>query len=111
MGIATKALASGVEPGTFENWIAAAPVVALGAPLGAWIVDKVGRVPTLLFVSLLCLAQFAWTLHCEWHALGWTGASVCLLALLTSNLFLEWLYQRGTNLRSACAAGLVAGVD
>jgi hypothetical protein len=95
VGIATKGVFGAVQPGTFENWLTAAPVVALGAPLGAFIVDKVGRVPTLLLVSVLCLLQFAWTLKAEWYSLGWDGVAVCMLALFTCNLLLEWLYQRG----------------
>ena len=61
LGLAIKALVTGIDPGVYPNWLAAAPVVALGAPLGAWAVGIVGRRITLLFVALLCLAQFAWT--------------------------------------------------
>jgi len=65
LGIAIKAFVTGVDPGVFPNWLAAAPVVALGAPLGAWVVGLVGRRPTLLFVAGLCLVQFAWTVFHE----------------------------------------------
>jgi uncharacterized membrane protein YfcA len=61
LGLAIKVLFTGIDPGVYPNWLAAAPVVALGAPLGAWAVGIVGRRITLLFVALLCLAQFAWT--------------------------------------------------
>jgi len=43
LGIAIKGLATGIEPEVFPNWLAAAPVVALGAPLGAWAVGVLGR--------------------------------------------------------------------
>ena len=69
LGIAIKASVTGVDPGVFPNWLAAAPVVALGAPLGAWVVSLVGRRPTLLFVAVLCLVQFAWTVFHERAAL------------------------------------------
>jgi hypothetical protein len=39
--------------------------VVLGAPLGAFMVDLVGRKPTLLFVAVLCVGQFIWTCMTE----------------------------------------------
>lgn len=51
-----------IAPEVFWNWLAAAPVVALGAPLGAVMVERLPRAPTLRIVSVLCLAQFIWTL-------------------------------------------------
>lgn len=47
------------------NWLAAAPVVALGAPLGAWMLTIIPRGKTLVFVSVLCVGQFVWTLAHE----------------------------------------------
>ena len=41
VGVFTKLAFGGLQPGTFENWLAAAPVVALGAPFGALVVSKV----------------------------------------------------------------------
>ena len=49
--------------------VSAAPVVALGAPLGALVVSRVGRRPTLIVVSILCVVQFFWTLMHERAAL------------------------------------------
>jgi uncharacterized protein len=54
-----------MDPEVFYSWLAAAPVVALGAPLGAFVVQLIPRGPTLIFVALLCIAQFAWTLWQE----------------------------------------------
>ena len=79
MGV--KVVSTGLQPGVFENWLAAAPVVALGAPLGAFVVAYVGRKPTLLFVAVLCVGQFVWTCHSEWTALGWTGVATALGAV------------------------------
>lgn len=73
LGIAYKNLTSGVQPGVYENWLAAAPVVALGAPLGVFVVSLIGRKPTLLFVAVLCVGQFIWTCHNERAVLGWGG--------------------------------------
>lgn len=83
IGIAFKSAFTGVQPGVFENWLAAAPVVALGAPLGAFAVALIGRKPTLIFVALLCVGQFVWTCHAERVALGASGIllAVCAVAL------------------------------
>ena len=80
LGIATKAAFTGVQPGVFENWLAAAPVVALGAPLGAFVVDLIGRKPTLLVVAALCVGQLVWTLHDERASLGLAGIAAALAA-------------------------------
>ncbi len=81
VGILTKLCFTGVRPGVFENWLAAAPIVAFGAPLGAFMVDLIGRKPTLLFVAFLCVAQFAWTCWVEKAALGAGGLVLAILAV------------------------------
>ena len=73
VGIFTKVFFTGVQPGVYENWLAAAPIVALGAPLGAFVVNLIGRKPTLLVVAVLCVGQLFWTLFQESSALGWGG--------------------------------------
>ena len=50
VGILTKAVGTGVQAGVYGNWLAAAPVVVLGAPLGAFAVERAGRKPTLLLL-------------------------------------------------------------
>lgn len=55
----TTALASrGIDPGVWPLWLAAAPIVVIGAPVGAWIVTRVPRSWILCVVALLCIAQF-----------------------------------------------------
>lgn len=95
VGVAVKTLTHTMQPGVFENWLAAAPVVALGAPLGAFVVDKVGRAPTLLFVSILCIGQFVWTMTDEWARLGLIGLACALGGVLVFNLGFEWLHRKG----------------
>lgn len=95
VGVAVKNLTHTMQPGVYENWLAAAPVVALGAPLGAFVVDKVGRAPTLLFVSILCIGQFVWTMTDEWARLGFTGLACALGGVLVFNLGFEWLHRKG----------------
>ena len=81
LGILVKNLFTGVQPGVFENWLAAAPIVCLGAPLGAFMVELIGRKPTLLFVAVLCVGQFLWTCHTERATLGLTGFLAALAAV------------------------------
>jgi len=98
LGIATKALTTGVQPGVFENWLAAAPVVALGAPLGVFMVQYIGRKPTLLVVAFLCVGQLAWTLQQEWTALGVVGTIGALVAVALCLLGFEKLRTWGAVL-------------
>lgn len=97
VGIVTKQV-TGIQPGVFENWLAAAPVVALGAPMGAFIVSRIGRKPTLYFVALLCVGQFVWTLKEEFIALGWLGVVLSTAAVLVLNAGFEWLWRVGDKL-------------
>ena len=100
VGIASTLTLSGwmpgrfsIDPEVFQCWIAAAPVVALGAPIGAWAVQKLPRVPTLVLISILCLVQFVWTLLEEQ-----VGAAACVTAIasvLLMNLAFHALYRLG----------------
>jgi uncharacterized membrane protein YfcA len=81
LGIVVKNLTTGLQPGVFDNWLAAAPVVCLGAPLGAFMVELIGRKPTLIFVAILCVGQFAWTCHSERKVMGVGGMILALGAV------------------------------
>lgn len=87
-----------MDPAVFKNWLAAAPVVALGAPFGAIIVNLISRAPTLILVSLLCLAQFVWTLIHE-QVTGWLLVAA-LLAVLLMNAAFHALYRWGKGLHA-----------
>lgn len=89
-GVILKVSTTGMQAGVLENWLAAAPVVALGAPLGVFIVGLIGRKPTLLFVAVLCVGQFVWTCVKEFHTLGITGVVIALLAVVV----LLFLFER-----------------
>jgi hypothetical protein len=69
------------------------------------VVSRIGRRPALLFVSLLCVAQFVWTLV---HERVWTAPWVLVATLLGVAVFLlamQDLYQRGRQLARRSAAG------
>jgi len=59
-----------IHPEVWPNWLTAAPIAILGAPFGAWVVNRVSRRPTLIFVSSLCIAQFLWTVYHERLTIG-----------------------------------------
>ena len=98
VGIATKTVFGDIQPGTFENWLAAAPVVAVGAPFGAMVVSRIGRRPTLLIVSLLCVLQFVWILHHERDSLSWWSLCAALLGVVLFLLVFQDMYRHGYRL-------------
>jgi uncharacterized protein len=98
VGVTAKLLLGGLQPGTFENWLAAAPVVALGAPFGALVVSRVGRRPTLIVVSVLCVLQFLWTLVHERAALNAWSVAAALLGVLVFLLVFQDMYRHGYRL-------------
>lgn len=102
VGVAVKSLTGTWQPGVLGNWLAAAPVVALGAPLGVFVVGLIGRKPTLLVVAILCIGQYLWTGYTERDTLGLTGMVVFVGAVLVCLLVFEWLRSRG-NAGSAVA--------
>ncbi|WP_236622098.1 sulfite exporter TauE/SafE family protein [Novipirellula maiorica] len=100
VGIASNVVLSRIHPGlypmdpeVFANWLAAAPVVALGAPFGAIVVNLISRKPTLILVSTLCILQFVWTIVQEQvSGLALLGA---VAAVLTVNAGFHLLYHWG----------------
>lgn len=99
LGVVVKTVSGqGLQPGVFENWLAAAPVVALGAPLGVFIVAKIGRKPTLLVVATLCVGQFFWTLYSEQKVLGLSGMAIAFAAVAACLAGFERLRRWGAEL-------------
>lgn len=101
LGVAIKQVTTGFEPGVWGNWLAAAPVVALGAPLGAFAVGFIGRRPTLLFVAVLCVVQFAWACYHERAALGFGGMVVACCAVVLCVFALDRLHIWGVRQNGA----------
>jgi uncharacterized protein len=98
VGITVKLLFTGVQPGVFGNWLAAAPVVAIGAPLGAFIVGYIGRRPTLVVVAVLCVLQFLWTMQESFSELGVAGLVLSILAVGVFIASFEWMWKIGERL-------------
>ena len=71
--------------------MAAAPVVALGAPLGAFAVAFLGRRITLLFVALLCVVQFVWACYHDRADLGSAGLLAAVAAVAAGVFALDRL--------------------
>lgn len=84
-----------VDREVFANWLAAAPVVALGAPFGALIVNLISRTPTLIVVSVLCIGQFLWTIIQE-QVTG-VALAASLVGLLLMNALFHMLYRWGRS--------------
>ncbi len=97
VGIFTQAALGRLEDGLSESWLAAAPIVAIGAPFGSLVVDRLGRMTTLVFVSLLCLLQMGWTMHHEYSALGPDGLLLSFGALTLTLLSFFALEKVGTS--------------
>lgn len=87
----------------FPYWLAAAPVVAVGGPLGSLVSRFVPRRAILGVVALLCLAQFAWTCYHEQIA-GWSLV-LTVLGVLAVNLALHRLFVCGRQ--SLASQGLM----
>jgi uncharacterized membrane protein YfcA len=104
VGVACQTLAGRLDAGVFPFWLAAAPIVILGAPLGSIAVEYIGRMRMLLFVVLLCVAQLVWTLSIESGKLdagewGWVAAGTLALAICLA--LLDGLGQRLRTLGAA----------
>lgn len=97
VGAGLSVIDGSVEPEVFSNWLAASPVVLFGAPLGAFVVSRIPRGPTLVFVSLLCVAQLVWTVS----RVGATGRVILITAgaVAGMNLAFHFMYAFGRRLR------------
>lgn len=98
IGILVKMAAGTVHPEVFGNWIAAAPIVALGAPFGVLIVSLVGRRPTLVVVAVLCILQFVWTILQSFGELGVAGVLVSIVIVGLLVVGFEWMWKVGDRL-------------
>ncbi|MBD0426840.1 sulfite exporter TauE/SafE family protein [Aquisalinus flavus] len=100
IGIFSNILLSKINPDLYYlspevawNFLAAAPVVALGAPLGAIVVNRLPRAPTLLIVCTLCIVQYVWTVLKEQVSLPVFALSLGGIVLM--NVMFLWLFKMG----------------
>lgn len=74
----------------FPYWLAAAPIVVIGGPLGSLVSRFVPRQTLLGFVAILCLSQYSWTCYHE-NLVGWflilAVAGVFALNLVLHTIF------------------------
>jgi uncharacterized protein len=99
LAIAVHALMGDIGTEVFYNWLAAAPIVVLGAPLGTYLVSIIPRIRTLYFVSLLCVFQFIWTVSQVMPGIGeWIFVAA---SILVANLIFHLLYRLGKDKLSA----------
>jgi uncharacterized membrane protein YfcA len=106
VGIVSNMLLATLLPGSYAiadavlyNWLAAAPIVALGAPFGAWVVNRLPRTPTLLIVSALCIGQFVWTLVKA--DVSGSGLLFAIGGVLAMNVVFHLMFEYGERRRQA----------
>lgn len=80
-----------IDQAVLSKWVAAAPVVLLGAPLGVLMMRLIPRGVTLVIVSLLCLGQFFWALSNV--GLTWATVGGSVLAVLVLNGCFHLMYR------------------
>lgn len=95
IGVVVLWVEKGFQPGVYENWLAAAPIVILGAPLGVLAVNLIGRTITIYLVAFLCVIQFFWICITEYDELNDIGLLYSGFAILVILSLLELLRERG----------------
>lgn len=99
MGSVLHLVIGDIDRDVYYYWLAASPVVILGAPLGAFLVSVISRVKTLYVVAVLCVVQFGWTLYEVKPTVGqWLFVVVALGAAGGGFVF---LYRLGRTLPPA----------
>lgn len=96
VGVASAGALGTLNSDVFFAWSAAAPVVLFGAPLGALAVTLIPRVPTMIVVGVLCLAQLVWA---AWKVGPSAGVLVGVgIGLLAANAVFHALFVAGRRL-------------
>lgn len=97
IGTGLSLIDGSVDPEVLSNWLAASPIVLVGAPFGAFMVARIPRGPTLIFVSVLCLLQLVWTIT----QLELTQKQLVLVlgAVLALNLLFHLMHGFGRRFR------------
>ncbi len=111
VGTASAAGLGRIDGEVLGQWVAAAPVVLFGAPLGALAVTLIPRRPTMLFVAALCLVQLVATVANVGPTLPVLGGVA--IAMVGANGLMHLLYLTGKRLqiRGDPASGAVGRVS
>lgn len=96
LGASCSAALGTLDSEILFNWLAAAPIVVVGAPLGALALKLIPRAPTLLLVAVLCLLQLVYITWTTGRS-AWGIAGV-VLAVLAMNAAFHALYLAGRRL-------------
>ena len=98
IGSVTSGALGMIEADVLHKWLAAAPIVLIGAPLGALAVHYLSKTKTLQIVSALCLGQFVWTLWKVDGSLAMIAGAI--IAVLLLNLAFMATYAWGRRLHT-----------
>ncbi len=96
VGVVASAGGGQLDRVVFDHWVAAAPVVAIGAPIGVLMMRIIPRTLTLVLVSCLCVLQLIWT--CIDQQLSAPMWGLAIAAVLAANLLFHVLYRCGKRL-------------
>jgi uncharacterized protein len=98
VGFITNLVIGNINSDLLGYWIAASPIVVLGAPLGAFIMNLISRRIILMFVSFLCILQFGWTCFNnkidEITILMLVSGIIVISVLLHFTYNFKWIYKR-----------------
>lgn len=106
VGVVTFHALGSIQTEAYYNWLAAAPIVIMGAPFGAIAVEYLSRTRTLLIVSGLCVLQYVWTCFDQKVMGGPLVAS--LVGVGAFNVIFTGIYRRTALAGTAAAAGVPA---
>jgi uncharacterized membrane protein YfcA len=102
-GFALRAVTGRIEPEAWGYWAACVPVVAVGAPLGAWVAARLGRDLLMGGLLLLMVADVLTTLLII--PLGQSEKQIMLLSAITAAVYLSVLLgARAKRHRNALAS-------
>jgi uncharacterized membrane protein YfcA len=95
IGVAARLYVGNISSDVMMKFLAAGPLVIFGAPIGTYIVSVIPRLWTLYVISILCVAQFAWTLdRIERTLVEWTFVTI---AMISAGAVFYWMYHRGRH--------------
>lgn len=97
IGLVTMLGAGAMPESVLANWLAASPIVVIGAPLGALMVMLVPRRVTMGIVAVLCVGQFVWT--CFHQSLSGAEVTAALAGILVVAVLLLALDRRSARRR------------